>query len=148
MAGPFMKRGGKVMLGSAASTLRGLERALGTPDIVLKGSAGLQGRVLEWDDRIHDPYLHQNLDAVLAKGLGGVTARHYRKGKEQTYFLANLTKVRKRFKARLRCTGKRVELRWPATGRVENAPVKRQGKLSVVDFDLPALESVLVVFQA
>lgn len=143
----FMKRGGKVLLGSAASTLRGLDRALGTPDIVLKGCAGLQGRVLEWDDRIHDPYLHQNLDAVLAKGLGGVTARHYRKGKVDTYFLANLTRSRKRFKARLRCTGKRVELRWPATGCVENAQVKRQGKVSVVEMDLPALESVLVVLQ-
>lgn len=142
----FKKAGGKVLQGSSTALLSRLDAALKTPDISLEGP-GLKGRVFEWDERIHDPYVHTNLDQVLAKGLGGVAAMHYRKPGEESYFLANLTRQRKRFKARLRCAWSKAELRWPGSGRVEAVTATRKNGVSTLKLDLPPLESVLVAFQ-
>ena len=151
----FKRRGGKVLsvgdLNSPAATQRALRKVralLKTPDIRLQGPASLQGSVFEHDTRIHDPYLHQNLESVFKRKQGGVLTRHTRVGKEDRYLLASLVPQPLRFKARLRSQGSRVELQWPGTGRVERVVAKRlRGGVSEVSVSLPALEAVLVVIK-
>lgn len=142
----FKAQGGRVLQGPAEALFRGLDAALRLPDIRLDGAAGLRGSLLELDGRIHDPYLHQGLDADLAKGRGGVAAMHYSRKGEESYFFVNLTAKPLRFRARLRCSLPRAELRWPGTGRCEDLPLRRQGGVSSVTLALPAQESALVVF--
>ncbi len=116
----------------------------------MSGSKRLRSGHFEWDTRIHDPYLHQNLKALMKKKEGGVAAMHYRKAGEEIYFLANLDPEPIRFKALLRSRSRNntVALRWPGNGETLSVKGKAlAGGRTVLDLNLPALESVLVVFK-
>ncbi len=143
--------GGKVLVEDDPKTLiQSLKRLQKNPDVLLSGSKFLESKHFEWDNRIHDPYLHQNLEALFKKKEGGVQVLHYRKSKEDLYFFANLVPKEIRFKARMRSQTKnnQVELRWPGSGETNLASVKRlAGGASELSLKLPALESLLVVFK-
>jgi hypothetical protein len=141
---PWAKRG-PAQIQKAMKALDGL---LGTPDIQLTGSKFLTGELLEWSDKIHDPYLHENLESVLKKENGGVCASHYIKNGEDLYFLANLAARELKFQGTFRSRLPNVEFRYPGTGRVESAEVLRTGgETTSVAIVLPPLESVIVVLK-
>jgi hypothetical protein len=139
----FKRAGGRVLQGSAAVILRGLKRALPTPDIALRGP-GVEGRLKEWDTRIHDPYLHPELDRILREDRGGVSTLHVRKAGEELYFFANNSAKPRRFQARLRVRGARGELRWPGSGRVEAVRLRRRGAVGALDLAIPPFEAALL----
>ncbi len=143
--------GGKVLVKEDPKALiQSLTRIQKNPDVLLSGSKYLESKHFEWDSKIHDPYLHQNLETLFKKKEGGVQVLHYRKPGEDLYFFANLIPKEMRFKARLRSQAKnnQVELRWPGSGETNQASVRRLARgVSELNLKLPALESLLVVFK-
>jgi hypothetical protein len=127
--------------------MKSLDRLIGVPDIQLEGPKSLVGDSIEWSDKIHDPYLHENLEDILKKKKGGVCAYHYHKGGEDLYFIASLLPQKITFKAALRSRASRVELRYPATGKSELAKVLQvKNGVTTVSITLPPLESVIMAF--